>query len=113
MQHATGVSSTFGGECVGLAAAQATIRVYQTQPVIERLWETGRALKRGVPELVGYPVHPHFPGEGKWDSERSERSKQAARRGVLCHPAGLNPMFSHTLEDVKRTIAALTLPSPE
>jgi hypothetical protein len=62
----------------------------------------------GVPELVGYPVHPHFPGEGKWESERSARSQRAAERGVLVHPAGMNPMYAHTEEDVRKTIEALS-----
>jgi glutamate-1-semialdehyde 2,1-aminomutase len=107
LQHATGVSSTFGGECLGLAAARATIQVYRSEPVIETLWKRGEQLMKGVPELVGYPVHPHFPGEGQWESERSARSQRAAERGHLVHPAGINPMYAHTEEDVKGLIDAL------
>lgn len=107
MSHATGVSSTFGGECIGLAAARATIEVYRTEPVIETLWARGQQLMAGIPELEGYPVHPHFPGEGKWESERSLRSQRAAERGHLVHPAGINPMYAHTEADVKSLIEAL------
>ena len=107
MEHAHAVSSTFGGECVGLAAAKATIEIYRDHPVIETLWARGQQLMDGVPELEGYPVHPHFPGEGKWTSERSRRSQRAAEMGVLSHPAGMNPMFSHTPDDVKKTIDVL------
>jgi len=108
LQHATGVSSTFGGECIGLAAARATIQVYRSEPVIDTLWARGKQLMAGVPELVGYPVHPHFPGEGKWESERSARSQRAAERGHLVHPAGINTMHAHTEADVRSLISALT-----
>ena len=110
LQHATGVSSTFGGECLGLAAARATIHVYRDEPVIPTIWARGRQLMKGVPELVGYPCHPHFPGEGKWESERSARSQRAAEQGVLIHPAGMNPMYAHSVSDVEKTIEALTAP---
>lgn len=104
MAMADRVSSTFGGECVGLAAAKATIQIYQREPVIDRLWSVGRKLMAGVPELEGYPVHPHFPGEGKWTTMRSRWSQEAAKRGVLMHPAGLNPMYAHTDADIEQTI---------
>src|SRR6266851_48481 len=60
MKHAHDVSSTFGGEGVGLAAAKATIEVYRREPVIPRLWEVGKRLLAGCPSLTGYPAHPHF-----------------------------------------------------
>jgi glutamate-1-semialdehyde aminotransferase len=110
MSHATGVSSTFGGECIGLAAARATIQVYRSEPVIDTLWARGEQLMKGVPDLEGYSVHPHFPGEGKWESERSARSQRAAERGHLVHPAGINPMYAHTEADVASLIQALTAP---
>jgi glutamate-1-semialdehyde 2,1-aminomutase len=103
MKYASEVSSTFGGEGVGLAAAKATIEIYRTEPVINRLWEVGRRLMRGVPELAGFPVHPHFPGEGEWGSS-SAISQAAAKKGILAHPAGMNPMYCHTDADVDRTI---------
>ena len=106
MKYASEVSSTFGGEGVGLAAAQATIKVYQQEPVIERLWEVGRRLMAGVPELEGYPVHPHLRGEGAWESV-SQVANEVAKRGVLFHPAGFNPMYAHTNLDVDRTIEVL------
>jgi hypothetical protein len=93
---------------VGLAAAKATIQIYRSEPVIETLWARGEQLMKGVPELEGYPVHPHFPGEGKWESERSAKSQRAAERGHLVHPAGINPMYAHTEADVKGLIEALT-----
>ncbi len=106
MKYASEVSSTFGGEGVGLAAARATIKIYQREPVIERLWKTGETLMDSVPELEGYPVHPHFPGEGKW-GETTDLSRKAAQKGVLFHPSGLNPMYEHTGEDINQTVDVL------
>ena len=88
-----------------MAAAQATIGVYQREPVIARLWEVGRRLQTGVPELQGYPVHPHFPVE--WGDRRGKISNAAAKLRVLCHPSGMNPMYAHTDTDVDLTIEVL------
>jgi glutamate-1-semialdehyde 2,1-aminomutase len=106
MKYASEVSSTFGGEGVGLAAAKATIQIYRTEPVIQRLWTVGRRLMAGVPELEGFPVHPHFPGEGEWGSS-SAISQAAAKKGILIHPAGMNSMYAHSDADVDRTIEVL------
>jgi len=110
MVHAKDVSSTFGGEGVGLAAAKATIEVYQREPVIERLWEVGRKLQEGVPQLQGWPVHPHFTGAGGWTDSDSviPLTQYAAKHGVLMHPSGMNPMYAHSDEDVQRTIEVLS-----
>ncbi|MBI4617565.1 MAG: glutamate-1-semialdehyde 2,1-aminomutase [Planctomycetes bacterium] len=39
------LSSTYGGESVGIAAALATIRVLEKEDAIERIWRTGRELQ--------------------------------------------------------------------
>ena len=46
MQYASHVSGTFGGECLSLAAAGATLAVYQREPVIKTMWETARLEKK-------------------------------------------------------------------
>lgn len=109
MKHALDVSSTFGGEGVGLAAAKATIEVYQRELVIERLWAVGKKLQKGVPQLQGWPVHPHFTGAGGWTDSDSviPLTQYAAQQGVLMHPSGMNPMYAHTDEQVARTIEVL------
>jgi glutamate-1-semialdehyde 2,1-aminomutase len=63
-----GITSTFGGETLSLAAARATIRFCREQGVIAHLWRTGEALwprvqklvdARGVPcRIRGLPVCP-------------------------------------------------------
>jgi len=45
-------SSTFGGESISLAAAIAVVDKLRREPVIERLWATGRSLAGGVRELI-------------------------------------------------------------
>ena len=118
MEHAEGVSSTFGGECVGLAATQATIRVYRSEPVIQTLWDTGRLLMSEMARIdhpmVGYPVHPRFRSDETVDdtwltipSDIRDLSHRAASRGILFHPSGLNPTYAHTAEDVAKTVEAV------
>ncbi len=58
----------------------------------------------GVPGLTGYPVHPVFSKDG------AALSARAAERGHLVHPAGINPMYAHTEQDVESLIQALTQP---
>ena len=119
MEHAEGVSSTYGGECVGLAATRATIKVYQTEGVIERLWATGATLMAEMAKagytMSGYPVHPRFqtteiPYGAPWvpiPKDVRELSHRMAARGVLAHPAGFNPTAAHTPEDITQAVESL------
>ncbi|GJM17236.1 MAG: glutamate-1-semialdehyde 2,1-aminomutase [Thermodesulfobacteriota bacterium] len=45
-------SATFGGETLSLAAANAVIDKIEKEPVIEKIWERGGALKTGVKKLL-------------------------------------------------------------
>jgi len=105
MRHAVNVSSTFGGEGIGLAACKATLDIYEREKVIERLWKTGTALSRALGEAgirhVGYPVHPKLLGPP------GEASARAAAQGVLLIASGLNPTAAHTPEDIAETAKAL------
>jgi len=42
-----GISSTFGGDTLGLAACNAVLDVYEKEPVIETLWSRGHQLHAG------------------------------------------------------------------
>ncbi|MER3487164.1 MAG: aspartate aminotransferase family protein, partial [Chloroflexota bacterium] len=44
-------SLTFGGECLSLAAAQATINEIREKDVIEHIWLQGRVLQEGLNQL--------------------------------------------------------------
>ena len=114
------VSSTFGGDTLSLAAARATIEVYASQPVIERMWDAGRRFQEGfraavsragvAAECIGYPVHPKIVFRHDDEEEAVRRMRifleQTAQRGVLFHFAGFNVSFSHTDADVDQTLAA-------
>lgn len=65
-----GISSTFGGETLSLAAEKATIEFYKRKNVIRHLWTKGKLLQDGInllfqkynfpAELKGFPVCPKF-----------------------------------------------------
>lgn len=104
MAHADGVSSTFGGECVGLVAAQATLGVYVREPVIQHLWDIGRELVNRL-KLHGWPCYPRIADPARV----RPLCDQAAERGVLIHPqkGTFCPTFAHSKRDVEDTIKAL------
>lgn len=117
MKHAELVSGTFGGECLSLAAAKATIRMYLEEPVIKRMWEAGGAFMSGLAEAVsklglpakveGYAVHPRV----KWEHQEARVLmslflQETAARGVLLHPAGWNVSYAHDAEAVSQSIEA-------
>jgi len=115
-------SGTMGGEVVSLAAARATIRKMRDEPVIERLWETGRCLQDGYDAIAGevglaentaclglppHTVAPFTDDDGKGSIElRSLLQQELARRGIL-YLAGFNVCYAHTDEEVEITLKAL------
>ena len=109
------ISGTFGGEALSLAACQATLGVYQREPVVKHMWEVGLALQQGLrcvfrdhglPYIVdGYPVHPRVRGDAHaGDNAVSLLIQEVTRRGILWHHAGVNVSYSHTMDDVMRTV---------
>ncbi|MBI4615068.1 MAG: glutamate-1-semialdehyde 2,1-aminomutase [Planctomycetes bacterium] len=53
------LSSTFGGEPVGIAAAIATIRVLEKEGAIERIWRAGRELQEILQEAIRFEGLEH------------------------------------------------------
>lgn len=103
MRFADGVSGTFGGETVALAAAGATIREFRERDVIGHFREIGTEwLDSG--EAKGYAYHPRLRGTPE---EVFRKTRLLASAGVLVHPKGFNISFSHTKDDVKRAVQAL------
>jgi len=117
MQHAVLCSGTFGGDCLGLAACNAALDVYEREPVIEHLWKIGTAFRDGLKALIekhklparviGYGVHPKL----EWDHPEANLLmslwlQETAERGVLIHPGGWNSSYSHTSQDVADSLAA-------
>ena len=49
-------SFTYGGDCVGLAAAKATINKIDRKNVIDHLYKVGSRLKKGMNELLKFMI---------------------------------------------------------
>jgi glutamate-1-semialdehyde 2,1-aminomutase len=115
------LSTTHGAETHALAAAIATMRVYQNEPVIEHLVRQGERLREQAEsvirrhgleayvEIVGRPSCllyatrdlDHKPSQAM----RTLLLQETIRRGVLM--PSLVVAYSHTDEDIERTVEAL------
>jgi glutamate-1-semialdehyde 2,1-aminomutase len=115
------LSTTHGAETHGLAAAIATMRVYQREPVIEHLWNIGERLALGFTEatreagledyvhVMGKPCNLVFATKGP-DGQPSQAYRslflqETIARGVLI--PSLVVSYSHTAEDIDRTVDAV------
>lgn len=86
-------STTFGGECLSLAAAQAALTVYEEQNVLGRFKVSGQRLNKALKayatdshiedqlEIVGYPGRPFH----KWRTEDQSRvfTEAMVDQGIL------------------------------
>ncbi len=109
-----GISSTFGGETLSLAAVKAVMAFYEKHDVISHLWETASAIWNGATELFrsagleielrGAPVCPML-----WfgDGVSSDTFFSAAcRNGLLLYHVPYTT-FSHRKADVAETLDRL------
>lgn len=115
------LSTTHGAESHALAAAIETIRIYEREGVIEFLHRQGRRLKAGIEEAAReLGLADHFQVLGRpcnlvyaaRDAEKNPSQafrtlvlQEAVKRGILM--PSLVVSFSHSDEDVDRTIDAL------
>lgn len=112
-----GVSSTYGGETLSLAAARATVSVYQEQNVVGHLWKMGELLGHGLQALFrDYNVPIQI--SGLWPCVRlhlvsgapahlEERFYRAAYRNGVSLYSVIYPNFSHQKADIEETLARL------
>ena len=114
------LSTTHGAETHGLAAAIATMKIYQSQPVVQTLWDRGRRLAKGlraaaaqagVSEQVPILGQPCCLVFGSRDEKgqpsqpfRTLLMQEILRRGILATSLVVN--YSHGEADIDRTIAA-------
>ena len=114
-------SFTFGGECLSLAAALATIKEIKEKNVLPKIWDLGAKLKNGyntlvknmnlgdMTECVGFPPHTVilFKDAGSYDPLvlRTLFQQEAIKRGVLAIGVH-NICYSHSKEDINRTLDA-------
>ena len=112
------MSTTHGGETHSLAAAVATIGVYEREDVIGHLHAMGERLRSGVQKVVeGLRMGEFFGVSGRscnlvyWTRDLEKRASQGmralflqelARRGVLAPSFVVN--YSHTPEDIESTV---------
>lgn len=124
MQHAELISGTFGGNAVSLAAANAVLDVYESEPVIETMWKRGEQLQnffnksaqaRALDTLAvcdGYPCKPRFRftngGQTGNDTAMSLFLQVTAEHGALFHPGGMNICYALTDDDMCVTQRAIT-----
>ena len=115
------LSTTHGAETHALAAAIAAMRVYESEPVIEHLYQQGTKLFRMVDQVVErHDLGSWFRIVGKPCSlayatlDRDGKSSQAfrslflqetIRRGILA--PSLVVSYSHSDEDIERTVEAI------
>jgi glutamate-1-semialdehyde aminotransferase len=113
-------SLTFGGECLSLASAMATISEIRDKGVIEYTWRQGRVLQEGLNKLsqehglsdnvkcVGYPVRSVVQFEAENNTSlllKTLFQQEVIKRGVLF--AGYhNISFSHSDADIQQTLVA-------
>lgn len=111
------ISSTYGGECLSLAAAKAVIQVYREQDVIGHLWRQGEALWGGVNRLCaqyrvplslrGFWPCPQFTPEPGAPADLLPRWFRAAcRHGVVLYSVSY-VSFSHRDADIAETLERL------
>ncbi len=126
MQHAELISGTFGGNAVSVAAANAVLDVYESEPVIETMWERGKEFQncfnsaaynlKVKAECIGYPCKPKInftqpEGDNTTGINQLAMSlflQVAAENGMLWHPGGGNVCYALTDKDMEVTKAAIT-----
>lgn len=112
------MSATHGAETHGLAAAIATMKVYQSEPVVETLWRQGARLASGLQEVIdlnGLSQYIPLMGRpcclvyGTRDTElqpsqpfRTLLLQETLKRGVMA--PSLVVSYSHTDADIDKTI---------
>jgi glutamate-1-semialdehyde 2,1-aminomutase/spore coat polysaccharide biosynthesis protein SpsF len=115
-------SFTYGGDCIGLAAAKACVPKLIREQVPAHLDAIGRVLKDGYNDLarqygleaftqcVGYPCRTivTFDGQGRFDGleMKSFFQQELLRRGILW--AAYHALsFSHSRADIDETLNAM------
>lgn len=114
-------STTYAADTLSLAAGEATILEFKEKPVVRTIWENGSILMEQFNKitsensinlhLTGYPVRMKVVGQDKNGNDsiplRSLFIQELVKRGIFFHPGVEYISFSHTKEDVTKTIEAL------
>ena len=113
------LTTTYAGETLSLAAAQATLRVLRSEPVLHHIWRMGERLNEGfdrAAESLGLPARtfglpPVVQFRFSADPKRDEAERQAFftelfRRGIFAaRPFLLN--YAHGEAEIDETVEAM------
>ena len=114
-------STTYAADTLSLAACQATILEFKEKPVVKTIWENGALLMEQFNKITsensinlhfeGYPVRIKVVGQDSEGNDsillRSLFIQEFVKRGIFVHPGIVYISFSHTKEDIDKTIQAL------
>ncbi|MCD6508165.1 aminotransferase class III-fold pyridoxal phosphate-dependent enzyme [Candidatus Poribacteria bacterium] len=114
------ISSTFGGDTLGLAAARAVLDVYEREDVIGTFWKRGRQLHEGFNERcrrLGVPVgFRGLPPTGQLVFEHPDAGRngdlflrfnaEVLKRGVIIYTV-CYPNYSHTEADIDEAVEVM------
>jgi glutamate-1-semialdehyde 2,1-aminomutase len=111
-------STTYASETLSLAAAQATISELKEKPVVKKMWKNGCMLmdkfnriseEHGLNiTLTGYPVRMRLNCKDDKGNDsplmKSLLVQEMVTRGIFMHPGVEYISFSHSAEDIIKTI---------
>jgi glutamate-1-semialdehyde aminotransferase len=112
------LTSTYAGEALSLAAAEAALTIHRDEPVNEHIWTMGRRLTEGFDRIAtelglearsfGLPPAPRFRFSATPERDASARHvffRELFKRGVFPHEPML-VSYAHKEEDVEETLQA-------
>jgi len=111
-------STTYASETLSLAAAHATISEFQEKPIITKMWKNGNLLMSKFNKIskenglnimmTGYPVRIRLICKDEKGNDsilmKSLLIQEMVCRGIFMHPGVEYISFSHSVEDVNKTI---------
>ena len=116
-------SFTYGGDCIGLSAAKATIEKIKKKNVIEHIYKMGNHLKKGINDLstkhglqdyikcVGYPCRSilSINGNKKFNDLEIKTfiQQELFKRGILW-AAYHTISWSHKKKEIDKTLNAFS-----
>lgn len=114
------ISSTYGGDTLGLAAAQAVLETYKNEDVIGHIWTLGQHLHQGFAEIctrldiaAGFKgVAPlgllsfDYPDAGRNAELFLRFNGEVLRRGLIIYSV-CYVNYSHTREHIDTALAAM------
>jgi glutamate-1-semialdehyde aminotransferase len=114
-----GISSTYGGETLSLAASVATLSEYREKDVIDHIWDLGSKLSVGMNSIAnqyglqlsvkGWPPMSMYEFQYEDDVVNEDLMtlflQEMAKQGILFRRGGLIMMtYSHQEEDISFTL---------